>query len=342
MPDGALLVVSKRVEQPKQVWKLLRITAWDTSQSRENELDVDVGPNDELLGWAHQEDRYDRNDQLLMDHGGNFLVVRLSKDADTWNENPNQAVKPPQSVLNIIDLRRFKLLNRVVITDPLLAAGDMGFSPSGAFIVSGLQKQSSTTIDGILTDTRQYAVQTLTLPELKPETVCSYAIVVKRYSIPPSATPEARRRIEEEKSAEAEQERNQDQAADEGCDRRLAPLGFFSLGDVRKNLNSFGMRIYSAEHSSRIPPQSPWGCDFESLSGDLKYALFDCDESRVHFTLLRWYRGFRVFNVDDGVQIMDLKAPQRPEFSGVLVTSRRVTYLFLLRDGTELKGYRVP
>ena len=49
MPDGALLVVTKRIEQPKQIWTLRRIAAWDTSQPREDELDIDVGPNDEPL-----------------------------------------------------------------------------------------------------------------------------------------------------------------------------------------------------------------------------------------------------------------------------------------------------
>jgi hypothetical protein len=36
MPDGALLMVSKRFEQPKQIWNLVRIGAWDTSQPRED------------------------------------------------------------------------------------------------------------------------------------------------------------------------------------------------------------------------------------------------------------------------------------------------------------------
>ena len=85
MRDGALLVATKRLEQPKQIWTLTRIEAWDTSQPREDELDIDVGPNDELLGWLSQKDRSDRNDQLLMDPGGNYLVVRLSQNADTWN-----------------------------------------------------------------------------------------------------------------------------------------------------------------------------------------------------------------------------------------------------------------
>ena len=93
MPDGALLVVSKRVEQPKQIWNLLRIAAWDGSQPREDKLDVDVRPNNELLGCVYQEDLYDRSDQLLMDPGGNYLVVRLTQDADSWNVNPDGICK---------------------------------------------------------------------------------------------------------------------------------------------------------------------------------------------------------------------------------------------------------
>jgi hypothetical protein len=329
MPDGALLVVTKRLEQPKQIWTLRRIAAWDSSQPREDELDVDVGPNEEPLDWALQKDRWDRNDQLLMDPGGNYLVVRFSQNADTssyiWNQiTPSESPKPV-SVLNIIDLHGFKLLRRVVVTDTLLAIGDMGFSPKGAFVVSGLQKFKSATIDGKLTNTGQYAVETLTLPGLKPETVCSYTIVNKLYLAESAATPE-----------------------EKACGSKLAPLGFSSLDDVRKNLNSFGRQEYNADYSMSVPPQSPWGCQFEDLSGNLKYALLDCDQSRIMVTLLPWYyRGFRVFKLEDGKQIMDLKVPHGHlwdplQFSGVLATSRGVTYVVLLRDGAELEGYRLP
>jgi hypothetical protein len=61
------------------------------------------------------------------------------------------------------------------------------------------------------------------------------------------------------------------------------------------------------------------------------------------------YRAFRVFHLEDGKQIMDLKVPRstlfgerRVLFSGVLATRRGVTYVVLLRDGAELEGYRVP
>ena len=292
MPDGALLVVTKQLEQPKQIWNLRRIAAWDTSRPREDALDVDVGPNDELLAWSLQEDRQDRNAQLMMDPGGNYLVVRYHKEG------------AKQSVLNIVDLHGFKLLRRVTVADPLLAEGDMGFSPSGAFVVSGPQERAN-----------QYAVETLSLPGLMPETMCSY---------------------------ETERKRNPGQAADEACRPELAPLGFSSLADVRKNLNFFGMWGWSADHSGNIPPQSPWGCQSESFSRDLKYKLVDCDESRVQVTFFFWYRGFRVFRPGDGAQVMDLKVPHNPQFSGVLAMSRGVTYVVLLRNGAELEGYRVP
>jgi hypothetical protein len=165
-----------------------------------------------------------------------------------------------------------------------------------------------------LTIANQYAVKTLTLPDLKMETVCTFI----------SASTQ-----------------NEDQALDQACGSKLALLGFSSADDVRQNFNSFGMRMYTAQHSGNVPPQSPWGCDFEDLSGDLRYALFDCDEIRAHFTFVFWYRGFRVFNLLDGTQLMDLKLAQRPEFSGVLATSRGATYIVLLRDGAELEGYLV-
>ncbi|MGB8683680.1 MAG: hypothetical protein WCD12_12420 [Candidatus Binatus sp.] len=330
MPDGALLVLTKRLEQPKQIWTIRRIAAWDTSQPREDDLDVDVGPNDEPLDWADQYDRWDRNVQLLMDPGGNYLVVRLSQNADTWNFIYNQITPGvyimPISVLNIIDLHGFKLLRRVVVTDPMLASGDMGFSPTGALIVSGVQGYKSATIDGKVTNTGYYAVETLALPDLKPETVCSYTLINKLFLAQTDTTPE-----------------------EKACRPKLAPLGFASLDDVRKSLNFLGMREYSADYSMKVPPQSPWGCQFEDLSGDLKYTLLDCDESRIAVTLLPWYyRGFRVFKLADGTQIMDLKVPHghlwydRPQFSGVVATSRGVTYLVLLRDGAELEGYRAP
>jgi hypothetical protein len=111
---------------------------------------------------------------------------------------------------------------------------------------------------------------------------------------------------------------------------------------VRTDLNFSGRLNYIAEQTRNIPPQSPWGCEFRDLSGDRKYALYDCDESRVQFTLLFWYRGFRVLRLDDGAQIMDLKMARSPEFSGVLATGRGGTYVVVLRDGAELEGYRVP
>jgi hypothetical protein len=325
MPDGALLVVTKQREQPKQIWKLRRIADWATSQPREDELDVDVGPNDEPIDSNFQGDRVDRNDQLLMDPAANYLVVRLSQNADKWNEAlPGESAKP-LSVLNIIDLHGFKLLSRVVVTDPLLAAGDMGFSPSGAFVVSGLQEYKRETIDGNVTLTGQYAVETLTLPGLKPETVCTYTIINKLWLAESASTPE-----------------------EKACGPKLAPLGFSSLDDLHNNLNPFGRMTRIAAYSRRVPPQSPWGCSFEDLSGDLRYELLDCDQSHVMFELdPSYYRGFRVFKLANGTQIMDLKLPRsnmwgRPQFSGVLATSGEVTYVVLLRDGAELEGYRVP
>ncbi len=349
MPDGALLMMAKRNEQPKQIWNLLRITDWDTSHPREDKLDVDVGPNEEFYGQLNGAARYDRNDQLLMDPGGNYLVVRLSQDADSWNQNPDESAKPPRSVLNIIDLHGFKLLRRIAVTDPLLAAGDMGFSRKGAFMVSGLQEHSSATIGGNVTRTRQHVVETLTLPGLEPETVCRYTMVTRSYSAQTPSTPEESRRIEKEHDEEIERKQNQRQAADNACAPKLAPLGFSSLDDVYKAFNSWGRLQYNVDYTLRIPPDAkgPWGCGFEDLSGDLQYALEDCDQGSV--VVFARYRAFRVFRLADGNQIMDLKVPRstlfgerRVLFSGVLATRRGVTYVVLLRDGAELEGYLVP
>ena len=146
-----------------------------------------MGPNEELfgeVGWRSQGDGYDRNDQLLMDPGGNYLVVRLSLDAFAWNVNIDESAKP-RAVLNIIDLHGFNLIRRVALTDPLLAGGDMGFSPKGNFMVSGVQEQSSVKAGDNKTHTGRYAVETLTLPSLEPETVCSYTMIKCRtYSRP--------------------------------------------------------------------------------------------------------------------------------------------------------------
>lgn len=112
-------------------------------------------------------------------------------------------------------------------------------------------------------------------------------------------------------------------------------------GDVREKLNWWELETQPYDYMQNIQPQWPWGCIAEDVSEDLKYALFDCDESRVQITFLFWYRGFRVFNLEDGKQIMDLKLPRSPRFSGVLATKGGVTYVVLLRDGAELEGYRV-
>ena len=347
MPEGALLIVSKRFNQPQQIWNLLRITGWDTAQPHEDKLDVDVGPNDEDYGGLNGGAGYDRNDQLLMDPGGNYLVVRLSEDADSWNNSPDESRKLPRTVLNIIDLHGFKLLRRVAITDPLLGAGEMGFTPKGAFLVRGLQEKSSAMIGGKVVHTRQYAVEILTLPGLEPETVCRYTTVIRPFSTQTPSTPEEFKRREEENREEVERQQNQDQAAEKACGPKLAPLGFSSLDDVRKNFTLFGRLGYIADYGQRVPPQSPWGCGFQDLSANLQYVLFDCDEGRV--VVFGRYRAFRVFRLEDGKQIMDLKVPRstlfgerRVLFSGVLATRRGVTYVILLRDGAELEGYRVP
>jgi hypothetical protein len=269
-------------------------------------------------------------------------VVRWTEGADEWNWNRNKSAKPPRAVLNIIDLHGFKLLSRVVVTDPLLAAGDMGFSSTGAFVVSGLEDYSSAKIGGIETDTGEYAVKTLSLPGLRPEAVCSYSVVTNYYSPQTPATPKETGLIETQHRLEMRRKANQDQAAEGLCRPKLDPIGFSSLKDVRESLSYSGRQEFIAEHVQKIPPQSPWGCEFEDLSGNLKYALVDCDESRVQMTFFSWYRGFRVFRLDDGSQIMDLKMSHRPQFSGVLAISGGVTYVVLLRNGEELEGYRVP
>jgi hypothetical protein len=252
-------------------------------------------------------------------------------------------------VLNIIDLHGFKLLRRIAITDPLLAAGDMGFSPKGALMVSGLQKHSSATTGGYLTRTGQYTVETLTLPGLKPETVCSYTMVSRTHSAQTPSTAEESKWIEKEHDEEIERQENQKRAADNACAPKLAALGLSSLDDVYKAFNSWGRLQYTVDHTMRIPADArgPWGCGFEDLSGDLQYSLLDCDQGRV--VVFGRYRAFRVFRLADGKQIMDLKVPRstllgerRVLFSGVLATRRGVTYAVLLRDGAELEGYRVP
>jgi hypothetical protein len=352
MPDGALLMVSKRFNEPKQIWNLLRITDWDTPEPREDKLDVDVGPNKELFGelsWESQGDGYDRNDQLLMDPGGNYLVVRLSPDAFAWNVNLDESAKP-RAVLNIIDLHGFKLIRRVALTDPLLAGGDMGFSPKGTFIVSGLQEQRSATAGSNVTHTGHYAVETLTLPGLEPETVCSYTMVSRTYTVQTPSTPEESARIEKENEKENweedERRQNQKHAADAACRPGLAPLGFSSLDDVRQNLDLSGRLKKDLNYTGRVPNQGPWGCQFEDLSGNLQYELLDCDQSRV--VVFGRYRAFRVFHLEDGKQIMELKVPGRTlfgdflQFSGLLAMSRGVTYVVLLREGAGLEGYRVP
>jgi len=341
MPDGALLVLTKREEQPKQIWNLRRIVAWDTSEPREDDLEVDVGPNDEL--WPpFESDLKDRSDQLLMDPGGNYLVVRFAPDIASWNQNFGESAKSLRSVLNIIDLHNFKLLSRVVVTDPLLAAGDMGFSPNGTFVVSGAQERTSATIDDKVATTGHFAVETLTLPALKPETLCSYTITTKPYIAGTPSTPKEAQLLETQHWVEVERQRDQDQAAEQACGPKLTPLGFSSLNDVREKLNWWELAVDPAEPLQNVPPQSPWGCQCQDLSPDLKYALYDCDEGRVQITFFFRYRGFRVFRLADGSQIMDLKVAHRPEYSGVLAAKGGVTYVVLLRDGAELEGYRLP
>ena len=353
MPDGGLLMVSKRFDEPQQIWNLLRITGWDTAQPREDKLDVNVGPNEELYGnlsGENQGDGYDRNDQLLMDPGGNYLVVRLSPNAFAWNVNLNESRKP-QAVLNIIDLHGFKLLRRVALTDPLLAGGEMGFSPKGNFMVSGVQEQSNVKAGSHVTHTARYAVETLTLPGLEPAPVCGYTMVSRTHTAQTPSTPEESAQIDKENEKENMEEydrrQSQKQAADAACRPGLAPLGFSSLEDVHQNLSLSGRREKDFDYTRRVPNQGPLGCNFPDLSGNLQYELLDCDEGRV--VVFGRYRAFRVFRLEDGKQIMDLKVPRstlfgerRVLFSGVLATGHGVTYAVILRDGAQLEGYQAP
>ena len=276
-------------------------------------------------------------------------MVRLSLDAYGWNVDTHSSPKP-RAVLNIIDLHAFKLIRHVELTDPLLAGGDMGFSPKRIFMVSGFQEPSRTKNPGSVTDTRQYAVETLTVPGLEAKTLCHYTMVETNYSQVDS-TPEESARIWKEytKKNSAEKDRREDQrrAADAACRAGLAPLGFSSLDDVPVNLNLEVRLKHNLDYTMRVPPQSPLGCNIYDLSGDLQYEMFDCDESRV--VVFGNYRAFTVFRLEDGKQIMELKLPRsHPWFGayrqvfGVLATRRGVTYVVLLRDGAELEGYRVP
>jgi hypothetical protein len=201
-----------------------------------------------------------------------------------------------------------------------------------------------------VTDTRRYAVETLMVPGLEAKTVCNYTMVETTYA-QTASTPEESARIEKEygkkNSEEMDRRQNQKRAADAACRSGLAPLGFSSLNDVHASLNLNGRLHYNLQYTMRVPPQSPWGCNIQDLSASLKYEMFDCDEGRV--VVFAHYRAFRVFRLEDGNEIMEVKlAPSHPLFGvgpqyfGVLTTRRGVTYLVILRDGAKLEGYRVP
>ena len=93
------------------------------------------------------------------------------------------------AVLNIIDLHGFKLLRRVASPSDV-GLRRYGFQSKGALIVSGVQGQNSATTGGNVTNTGEDAVETLALPDLKPETVCSYTIVKQDLSAQTHTTPE--------------------------------------------------------------------------------------------------------------------------------------------------------
>jgi hypothetical protein len=213
-------------------------------------------------------------------------------------------------------------------------------------VVSGLLEQHSATVGGKATKTSRYAVETLALPALEPEPVCGYTIVERSYSALTPSTPEERSRIEKENDEEFDRRGNEKQAADNACAARLVPLGFSSLDDVHQNLNLMGRVQKDLDYTQHVSPQSPWGCELEDLSANLQFDLLDCDQGRV--VVFGRYRAFRVFHLEDGKQIMDLKVQgptlvdDAPQFSGVLATSRGVTYVVLLRDGAKLEGYIVP
>ena len=348
-PDGSLVILSGGpLTNPtaKQTWELQRVTGWAGGHPQEQALTLEVGygrlpPDHEITDLSSV--------RVLFDPTGRYVVIRLSRYAeDAWSQSPRTGLRagegPPESIVDVVDLKSFRESAHQVVTDPVLAVGDLGFNAQGVLVVNGLAAHTSHTDGDVFTDTGQWVVDTVRLPELTLEPVCRYTKVVQRLPVVTRYDPAVERQRRAWYQQDGQRVKEEQRQAEASCAPGLEALGYASLVDLHDRINEvkqeFALgRLAFQDHAE---PESPLGCRMESLSADRKYLLYDCDQSRVELTMFRYYRARRVYAAGNPKPVLELGMPHGAATSGVLAAQGGVDYFVLLRGSDRIEGYRLP
>lgn len=332
--DGSLLVIWWRPKAPEgKNAEIRRITKWDTPSPQEQELDLGVGAPDKLgqLGVT----------EWMMDPGANYLILRTAVDNIGWQlsfSKQDEAPPSPRAAVNVIDLKKFALISHSAVSDPVLAAGDIGFNKDGVLIETGMVEHSLSQKDGAVWNTGSFEVRTLSVPGLMPKVLCRFTRSVKQGNFWPD---EASRPLL----------REQEQQADAVCDAGLRPLGYSSVSDLESKLigvdkATIALKVNPLQGPAyeKVSKNDRYRCPAGKLSLDERYVLFQCEAQQWEpYTLKVHFRGETVFTVADGRLVMGVSLPPSDSYvSGAVAASGGQNYLAVLRDGVKLEVYRLP
>lgn len=342
-PDGALVAISPEGKVRSETWEIRRITDWDGSHPQEQAVTVEVGygrllPNHQGTNLTGQ--------RILFDPTGRYLLIRVSRYAENaWSQSETPQPGAPEAVVDVVDLKNMQATDHMV-TDPVVAVGEIGFDARGVLVVNGLAAHTSHTEGEVFTDTGNWGVDTVGLPNLEAQTVCRYTKVVRRLPV----MTRYDRAVEQQRRAwyaeDSERRKSEAQEANAACGPGLKALGYASLEDLNEQIDQVKQEFALGRiaFQDKIDPDSPRGCRIEDLSADGKYLLYDCDQSRVEVELLGlpYYRARQVYAAGNPQPVLELKMPRGPSVSGVIAAQGGVDFLVLLRDGKRIEGYRLP
>lgn len=343
-PDGSLLTMSMDgSEQPGDRWEIRRITNWESRARQEQALTIETGygklpPNHELVNLS--------GERVFMDPAGRYLVVRIDHlRGGAWSQGRtlrSSTVEPPVAILDVVDLSSFKEVAHRVVADPVLAAGGMGFNAHGALVAEGLAEHTGSTAGDVYTDTGQYKIESVRLPELQTDTVCQYSRVVRELPVMTRFNRDEQRRREEFDRENQARKLDEMKSANAACSAKLAPLGYSSVENVESELSEVKQEFRIERMAAKVELHPGYGCNIEDVSTDRKYMLFDCDQSRVQLTFLSYYRGRQVYNIGTGQRVLEIRLAHSPSVSGVITAAGGKDYLVLLRDGRRVEAYPLP
>jgi hypothetical protein len=106
-----------------RAWELHRLSAWDRGHPLEQSLRIDIAPYDQPPPVSRAENL--TGGRAVVDPESRYIVIRCSLNLASWDQFTDPPVSQPRAVINVIDLRSFEVVAHRVLTEPLLAAGDM-------------------------------------------------------------------------------------------------------------------------------------------------------------------------------------------------------------------------